>query len=257
MEYLFTEKNLKLLESYAVAKTVYGFDFDGTLSPIVSRPEEARLPARTAELLQKLNERATVAIITGRSVSDIRKLLPFEPAYVIGNHGNEGLPDEECFLTSMKRASDNVRDMLLQNYGQEFKRMGLELEDKEYSLSLHYRNATDTKSALKLIEQIETTLKDVTVSRGKMVLNILPKHSATKGQAFLRILQKEKTKFGLYIGDDETDEDVFRFRDPHILGVRVGESSDSLANFYLHKQSEVDELLRALLNFLSHDRKLR
>lgn len=71
------------------------FDFDGTLSPIVAQPDQARLPLGVRRRLLELSKLASVAIITGRSLADIRPRLEFEPDYTVGNHGIEGIPGWE------------------------------------------------------------------------------------------------------------------------------------------------------------------
>ena len=68
------------------------FDIDGTLAPIVERPDEARLPDAVQDGLAELSRRYDIAVITGRSVEDARRMLSFTPRYVVGNHGIEGLP---------------------------------------------------------------------------------------------------------------------------------------------------------------------
>jgi trehalose 6-phosphate phosphatase len=68
------------------------FDFDGTLAPIVDRPQDARVPEPVAQCLQELGSRCAVAIITGRSVEDVKPRLGFAPQFIVGNHGAEQGP---------------------------------------------------------------------------------------------------------------------------------------------------------------------
>jgi trehalose 6-phosphate phosphatase len=249
MEYLLSPKNLKILESFAFASTVYGFDFDGTLASIVKNPDDAKMSERVESSVVQLNNLVPVAIITGRSVTDIKKRLAFTPAYVIGNHGMEGFGDMDEETVNLKK-TQGFKDQLLNKYENDFKYLGIDLENKGHSLTMHYRNAPDTANAQRFLSVITKELVGAHVSEGKMVFNILPTASVTKGEAFIRIMKSENAKFGFYIGDDETDEDVFKQKDPNIISVRVGWSATSQARFYLKDQNEIEILLSSLLKLM-------
>src|SRR6478672_9112210 len=92
---LFSREGLARLDAFARPGLLRAFDFDGTLAPIVADPDAAGLPAGTAPLLNELLMLAPVAIITGRSLDDIRRRVGFTPDLLIGNHGIEGLPGWE------------------------------------------------------------------------------------------------------------------------------------------------------------------
>ena len=95
MEHLFNEAGRRRLDQIVQPGMLCVFDFDGTLSPIVPQPDSACLPPEVRERLVRLTTLAPVAILTGRSLTDIHKRLGFEPHYVIGNHGLEGVPGWE------------------------------------------------------------------------------------------------------------------------------------------------------------------
>ena len=250
MEYLLTPKNIKVVESFAAVHTVYGFDFDGTLAPIVSNPEQAFMTKKVQMSLKKLNSLVPLAIITGRSVKDVRKFLDFEPKYIIGNHGVEGT-QSESELSEIEKACASLKIYLVRFFSSHLSQLGITLEDKRYSLSLHYRNSTDIQKAEDFLNFYLRDLPSASVSRGKMVFNVLPYKSVNKGQAFFNILSKESASFGFYIGDDETDETVFTQQDSRILNVRVGDSNISAANYYLKNQNEIGDLLEILINLKS------
>ena len=86
---LFSKSSLLVLESLSFTKTLYAFDFDGTLSKIVRVPSQAGLASSTAELLSELNSLAPVAILSGRGVADLRERLGVDVRFLIGNHGLE------------------------------------------------------------------------------------------------------------------------------------------------------------------------
>ncbi|MCH2242672.1 MAG: hypothetical protein MK041_12270, partial [Aquabacterium sp.] len=92
MHYLFSEEGSRALDYAAVGRTLFAFDFDGTLAPIVARPEHAHLLPGVGEALSRLAETAPVAVISGRDRATLLQRLPPALAYVVGNHGNEGLP---------------------------------------------------------------------------------------------------------------------------------------------------------------------
>src|SRR5512138_1907470 len=89
MRHLFTPDGERALTEVMHRHPVLAFDFDGTLAPIVARPDEAHVPRPVAQGLAQLSHALPVAVVTGRSVSDVRKRLGFEPRWVIGNHGAE------------------------------------------------------------------------------------------------------------------------------------------------------------------------
>jgi trehalose 6-phosphate phosphatase len=125
---------------------------------------------------------------------------------------------------------------------------GVELEDKTYSLALHYRRSRRKKEAVARIAQALATLGEVRVIGGKQVVNVLPLGAPHKGVA----LERERDRLGcdtaFFIGDDETDEDVFALDRPgRLLTVRVGSARLSLASYCLERQAEIDALLARLI----------
>src|SRR4051794_14779580 len=95
MRLMFSEAGRQRLDEVARPGLLCAFDFDGTLAPIVVQPDQARLPADIRQHLLTLSDYAPIAIITGRSLDDIRSRLGFDPNFIIGNHGLEGIPGWE------------------------------------------------------------------------------------------------------------------------------------------------------------------
>src|SRR3989344_5814712 len=91
MKYLLSNSGKQSMEALRFTDTLYAFDFDGTLAPIVANPDDARMSAKNIGLLKELNKLASVAVISGRSLTDLKKRLPFRPKYLVGNHGLEGV----------------------------------------------------------------------------------------------------------------------------------------------------------------------
>lgn len=236
MEYLLTSTNLKVLESFALVKTLYAFDYDGTLAPISSDPDKAFMIQEVTDFLKKLNSIASVAIITGRSTEEVKKFLDFEPEFIIGNHGIEGSHSEEELLT-MEGLVVIWKKMLGQLPAD------VRLEVKKYSLSLHFQN--DISALMPLIEQ----LPEATLVGGKSILNILPKIGMNKGQALNQVMRNKNFHFGFFIGDDVTDENVFAYKSSRLFTVKVGRDPDTMAKYYINTQTEILDVLKALVNF--------
>jgi trehalose 6-phosphate phosphatase len=125
---------------------------------------------------------------------------------------------------------------------------GVLIEDKQLSLSVHYRAAEEKVLAHRAILEVAEALRDVRVVGGKDVVNLVPRGAAHKGFALDELRRGAGCETSMYVGDDETDEDVFRMRRAHpIFTVRVGANRSSAAEYYLREQTEVDHLIGALL----------
>src|SRR5204862_6658138 len=100
---------------------------------------------------------------------------------------------------------------------------GIVIENKTYSISIHYRASRNRRLALQMIDRAIRDLPGIRRIGGKLVVNLLPKNAPTKGEALERSRRLLVCDSALYVGDDETDEDVFRGCDrSRLLGVRVG-----------------------------------
>ena len=246
MTSLFGKSGLAVLEAFSVTRTLYAFDFDGTLARIVRVPENARLSSKTEALLKRLSELAPVAIVSGRSVADLRRRLGFEPAYLVGNHGLEGVGTRKA---SLERAASACMDWK-RHLAQYSWPAGVEIEDKTYSLALHYRRARARGRARVMIEDAIKGLSPAPrLVRGKLVFNVLPPGAPHKGAAIQDLLRTTGLSHVLYVGDDDTDEDVFGLTElgGQALTVRVGRKQSSHAAWYLDRQSQIDRLLRHLI----------
>ena len=264
---LFSSEGDAALRQIASRSTLYGFDFDGTLSPIVPLPSDARIaPALVAHLVA-LHDLAAVAILTGRSADDLRQRLGMTPTWVIGNHGAEGLPPaaDEANGTTNAITNDNVdadfgmyraicarwRERLTAALLEHGADAGIFIEDKAHSLSVHYRLAGDRDAAERAIEKaIATLTPPPRLIGGKCVFNLLPDGAPDKGQALARLMAIEQCEAAFYIGDDETDEAVFYGAPDNWLTVRVGASDTSAARFFVQHQGEVASCLQRLVKML-------
>jgi trehalose 6-phosphate phosphatase len=221
-------------------------DVDGTLAPIVDRPEDARLPDDVQRCLAALARHNDVAIITGRSVSDARRMFTFEPRYLIGNHGAEGMPAWRQRSAGFARTVHGWRHVL--EACPALSGSGVTIEDKRYSLSLHYRRAPDKDVACRAIGAcIDRLVPPARIIDGKAVVNVLPPDAPDKGEALRALIGEARWSNVLYVGDDDTDEAVFGLHLPSVLTVRVEAAPDSDATLFLHDQREVLTLLQHIV----------
>lgn len=224
-------------------RPLLAFDFDGTLAPIVGEPAAAAMAGTTSALLRKLALRQPCVVISGRSRADVGLRLAGIPVWeLIGNHGSEPWLDPEPLRRWTGQAVHFLRQHLAHL-------VGVEVEDKGISLSVHYRRAFVRAAAIAAVLQAARMLGTGALIRGKYVINLLPPNALDKGQALLRVMGQLVQTHAVYVGDDATDEHAFALGCKHgVLGVRVGRRRGSQAALYLKQQSEIDPLLNLLWN---------
>jgi trehalose 6-phosphate phosphatase len=128
------------------------------------------------------------------------------------------------------------------------------IEDKEFSVAIHYRHALRRDAARRAILAVARSLDDMRIIGGKLVVNLVVPEAAHKGFA----LERERVHFGcdtaIYVGDDQTDEDVFQIDRPwRLLSIRVGRDRTSAATHYIRSQLEIDRLLGTLVALRTDD----
>jgi len=243
VRHLLAPENQHVLAQLARSSTLIAFDFDGTLASIVADRDSAALRPSTRGLLTRLCARYPCAVITGRSRADVEARLEGAPIrYIVGNHGLESV-DLPASSDEVMAAVRPLIEAALCQHG------GLDVEDKQYSLAVHYRNSPAKRRARTAIHRVVATLPvPMRVVPGKLVINILPRGAPHKGHALLELRQREAARMALYVGDDVTDEDVFELEDEgSLVAARVGHSKRSAAPYFLRDQREIDLLLASLL----------
>jgi len=249
MKYLFTDSGLKIVESLFFTDTLFAFDFDGTLSEIVRDYADARMKNTTLGFIRLLSACVPVAIISGRSVEDLQRRIPFRPACLIGNHGLEQLGGKTRNDSAAKRMCASWRKRISPSLKVD-KFAGVELEDKGFSLALHYRKSRSKKEARLALLALASSLEpSPRIILGKSLVNLIPVGAPHKGIAMMEAMLSTGAKCGFYVGDDDTDEDVFNLPEARIIGVRVGKRAQSQAQYFINRQSEINKLLRVLLKF--------
>lgn len=251
MQHLFTPEGEAALDAVIRRRPLLVFDFDGTLAPIVERPEDARIAPAVAAQLAALQLRLPVAIVTGRRIDDVRGRLGFEPTYVVGSHGAE---DEQGIAISpaMQAAMARVRERI-EACRSALQEAGVTVEDKDSSIALHYRLARSRDRALEVILQLLTPPDgELHVFGGKMVVNVMPRHAPDKATAVRRLLARSARTCVLFAGDDLNDEPVFVAAQPDWLTIRVGDGpARSRAQYFVADPDEVALLLLRIAALLS------
>ena len=184
-------------------------DVDGTLAPIVPRPEDARVPEATREVLRGLASRyALVACVSGRPGGLAREIVGVPELTYIGEHGLELEPDAEDWASRIREFAS---------------RAPWPTEDKPLTAAFHYRTAPDPDAAREVLEDVATAALDegFRTRWGRMVLEVLPPVQASKGTAVRRLLERHALERALFAGDDTTDLDGFRALDGLEVAVRV------------------------------------
>jgi trehalose 6-phosphate phosphatase len=248
----------------AAAHVIVLSDYDGTLTPIMGRPQDAVLSEEAQHRLSDLSEKQgySVGIISGRSIDEVKSMVGLEGIYYSGNHGLEiegpGLkysyqPAEQA--RAMMQELGAALAVALENIS------GVIVQEKGLSLSVHYRLVPEIQqdNVVEIFRRLTATLEqqgEITVFAGKKVLEVKPPLDWDKGKAVEIIISRLKDKLktenilAVFLGDDTTDEDAFKMLHyPHGWSVFIGgESTSSAADYYLDSVAQVQEFLDRLID---------
>jgi trehalose 6-phosphate phosphatase len=254
-----------LRESRLFARRVAGrwpavfLDYDGTLTPIVDRPQDAVISPSMKDTVRRLATRCPVCVVTGRDRALVEEWLGVAGLVVAGSHGFDiadqrtgapVLPDESLvgFEPLLAAITERLRAELAAI-------PGAMVEPKRFSVAVHYRLVPEpARPAVTAV--VQAVLSDhpgqLRLTPGKMVYEIQPKIDWDKGRAvqyLRRVLHADGPEFvSLYLGDDITDEDAFTAVTAHGagIGIIVADPSDpaqatrrTAADFVLHSVEEV------------------
>jgi alpha,alpha-trehalase len=232
-------------------------DYDGTLTRIVSHPENAGLSDSMRETLRELVARAPVSILSGRDLADVRRRVNIDGIVYAGSHGFDiagprGLRRElgAEFLPELDLAEKELREGLDDI-------SGARVERKRFSIAAHYRNVMedDAFRVALAVDAVAARHRELRRIDGKKVYELLPDIDWNKGKAVLWLLETLDLVRGkvlpIFIGDDRTDEDAFRALERQGIGILVSEQSQpSAASYWLKDPVEVERFLRALTDDL-------
>jgi trehalose 6-phosphate phosphatase len=192
-------------------------DVDGTLAPIVARPQDARVPEHTRSVLVSLVGRyRLVGCISGRPSADAEAVVGVDGIRYVGEHGLELEPEAEHWARRLEAFRCSA---------------GWPAEPgKRLTLSFHYRNAIDPAEAERVLRAVaaDAEAQGLRIRWGRRVLEIRPPVDADKGTAVAHLLRDAGAAAALYAGDDTTDIDAFTGLDGLDVAVRVAvESAES------------------------------
>jgi trehalose 6-phosphate phosphatase len=237
-------------------------DYDGTLTPIVDRPEDAVISQAMRDAVRALARRCTVCVVSGRDRPVAQRLMGLDDLVVAGSHGfdiwspHAGALEHEAsggFDALLARVTNRVRDQVGAIDG------GL-IEPKKASVAVHYRLVSDSeRPRIKaLVDRLPAEHPDeLKVTPGKMVYEIQPKPDWDKGKAVLHLLDAldldREDIVALYLGDDITDEHAFEAIKGTGIGILVGDPDDpevagrrTAADYVLASVKEVERFLTTL-----------
>ena len=248
MDYLLTETGKLELAKLVKGRSLYAFDFDGTLAKIVREHHAAKLSRPIRLWLEKLAQGVPTAIISGRSVEDLHSRVGAIVPHLIGNHGSEGPHTRQEDQQQVRETCRAWLQSITERFHDELSQCGVSIEHKSYSLSFHYRTVDHRDAARLLISRVIGELSPPPrIVLGKSVVNVMPPTASHKGTALLEYMRRLDCSLALYVGDDETDEDVFALHDHRILTVRVGRKKGSSARYFLKRQAEIAAVLQFLV----------
>ena len=229
-------------------------DYDGTLTPIVSHPEDAWLSESMRQTLRSLAGRVPVAILSGRDLDDVRGRVHVDGIVYAGSHGFDiagagGLHRElgAPYLSVLDAAEAELREALDEI-------SGAQLERKHFSVAAHYRNVNenDVSRVALAVEAVAATHRELRRIDGKKVYELLPDIDWNKGKAVLWLLEtlqlERGNAFPIFVGDDRTDEDAFCALEKRGIGILVSEQPQvTAASYWLKNPDEVECFLRELI----------
>lgn len=198
----------------SLAKSRVGIitDMDGTLSHIVNDPDAAQITPKNLDLLNQLSQKLSlVAVVSGRAVNDVVEKINLPNVVYIGNHGMEHWQNGQAVVTpeiadTRPRIESAINELKLQLPE------GMWIEDKQVTLSIHYRNTDNPSQIATSFKPIVThiaTKNNLSAFDGHMIFEIRPQVEINKGTAFRHLVQEHHLDTAFFIGDDVTDVDAF------------------------------------------------
>ena len=241
-EAILAPERLRTLAGFALSNVLLAFDYDGTLAPISPRPEDAHMRPATRRLLASVARAYPTVVISGRALADVTSMLRRVPLwYVYGNHGLEPAgPHSDAPADTAAWVAELAPRLPAD--------LGVRIEDKGHTLTLHFRGARDRDRAIAAIEEAVQALPNVSILRGKEAINVLPRGAGNKGVALRQALDIFACHQAIYVGDEDTDEAAFAAAGDRVLAIRVEPSAHSRARYHLGSQLDIDRLLRTLLD---------
>jgi len=231
-------------------------DYDGTITPIAPRPEQALLAEDMRQTIAQLAGKAQIiAVVSGRDNDNLKSLVKLSNIFYIGNHGydiegpaNSGIHYQAGlefvpFLTSIAQQIEAQLKTI----------SGVQLEPKKFTYAVHYRHVDENnvQTVVDRMREIIQHYPQLKMGYGKKVLEVRPNIDWDKGKAVQWVMEKMKldpaTVCPIYLGDDLTDEDAFRSLPEQGIGILVGNHSEyTYADYGLTDPAQVNTFLNKL-----------
>jgi alpha,alpha-trehalase len=231
-------------------------DYDGTLTPIVENPADARLSETTRTVIRRLSEQYSVAIISGRDLADVQRMVDIKEIAYAGSHGFDisgpggQYRDQEkgtAYLPALDMAESELSEALKDI-------PGARLERKLFAIAAHYRQVDRGKlgELEKRFDEALSNHPQLRKTTGKEIFELRPNVDWDKGRALLHLLEvlyaDSSRVLPVYIGDDDTDEDAFRAIGDRGIGIVVGTGKrPTAAHYALRDTDETTEFLQELV----------
>lgn len=231
-------------------KLVFFLDYDGTLTPIVERPELAVMSDEMRDTLKRVAEKHTVAIVSGRTRKDAEDIIGVDGIFYAGNHGFDIKgPGVSMVHPEAEKAVGLISDTARKLSEKLGTIPGVLIDEKGFSIAVHYRLVKDEylKGIEETVNNIVEDSKKFRLMQGKKVFEILPAINWDKGKAVRWIMEVLGISWDdasvVYIGDDTTDEDAFRIIRTRGTGILVSEKPQvSAADFRVASTEDVKKL---------------
>ncbi len=240
-------------------RAIVFLDYDGTLTPIASRPELARISPEMRSLVGALAERCRVAIVTGRSMETVREFLGLEEVIYAGSHGMviEGPPGTNLRLDVGREYMEELAAVYRGLSAALSGVPGVLVQLTGYTAPVHFRLAPPERipEIERIVNGVMQDHPGIRWNRGKMVFEIRPDVGWDKGRAVLWIRERlglsRENSVAFYLGDDTTDEDAFGVMDENDVGILVASSPKvTAARYSLNDPFEVGVFLEGLIGML-------
>ncbi|UCE63679.1 MAG: trehalose-phosphatase [Nitrospirota bacterium] len=230
-------------------------DYDGTLTPIVARPDLAILSEHTRETLRQLAKHCTVGVISGRDRVTVQQMVNVDSLIYAGSHGFDISGPKNMHMqheigTQFLPLLDQVEASLHEELDSI---LGTLIERKRFSVAVHYRlvGAQDLETIRSSVEAVLSQYPDIRPIHGKKLYDLQPGIDWDKGKALTWLLEAlnipRDRVMTFFFGDDVTDEDAFRVLQNEGIGMIVEDSSRyTYATYRLNNPEEVDQFLRHL-----------
>ena len=252
----------ELAQRLAGARPAVFLDYDGTLTPIVDRPQDANISPRMRDVVSSLASRCPVCVVSGRDRSVVQELMGIHNLVVAGSHGFDIWSPERG--TIEHEAASGFEDLLARVTARLQEELGpiegAVVEPKRASVAAHYRLVAPAQRP-EVQQVVERVLadhpEDLKVTPGKMVYELQPRLDWDKGRAVLHLIAvlglDREDDTAIYVGDDITDEHAFEALSGRGIGIFVGDPQDpevanrtTAADFRLGSIEEVEQFLDGL-----------